>query len=118
MQGRANRKRVWVPRAAHYERASVGAEAEHPYFLRTEERSDFVGDGAEDVGWGNFLRDEGRDALKRSLLALAAFSLGDVAPDGVDHLPAGHRRRCPLDPLVRAVLAQHSVLEGANRHTV
>jgi hypothetical protein len=63
------------------------------------------------------LHDERRNALKRSLFALAAASLGDVAPDRVDHAPLGERRRGPLDPSVRAVLAKHSVLERANRLT-
>jgi len=66
---------------------------------------------------GNLLRDERCDALKRSLFALAAASVGDVAPNGVDHALPGDGRRGPLDPLVRAVLVQHSVLERTNRRT-
>jgi hypothetical protein len=117
LQVRAEWERVWAPQAADDDRAAVTVEAEHPHLLRAEEPSDLFGDRAEYVRLGNFLRDECRDALKRSVFALAAASLGDVAPNGVDHARLGDGRRGPLDPLVRAVLAKHPVLERSNRRT-
>jgi hypothetical protein len=57
------------------------------------------------------------DTSMRSLVALAAASLGHVAANRVDHAPLADGRRGPLDPFVRAVLAQHSVLERTNRRT-
>jgi hypothetical protein len=114
MQARAERERVWAPRAAYDDRAAVAVEAEHPDSPPCRGAPDLFGDRAKRP-LGSFLRDERRDALKRSLFALAAASLGDVAPYAVDHALLGDGRRGPLDPFVRAVLAQHSVLERTNR---
>jgi hypothetical protein len=61
------------------------------------------------------LRDKRRDALQRSLFALAAASVGDIAPNAVHDALLGDGRHRPLDPFVRAVLAEHSVLERTNR---
>ena len=67
------------------DRAAIAVEAEHPNLFRAEEPPDLFGDRVEYVSFGGFLRDERRDALKRSLFPLAAASLGDVAPDAVHH---------------------------------
>jgi hypothetical protein len=117
LQVRAEWERVWAPRAADDDRAAVAVEAEHPHLLRAEEPADLFGDRAEYVRLWSFFRDERRDALKRSLFALAAASLGDVAANRVDHAPLGDGGRGPLDPFVRPVLAKHSVLERMNRRT-
>src|SRR6266536_161629 len=97
---RAERKRVSAPRAAYHDRAAIAVEAEHPDLLRAEEPPDLFSDRTEHLRPGNFLRDERRDALKRSLFALAAASLGDVAPDAEHHALLGDGRHRPLDPLV------------------
>src|SRR6185312_4346995 len=76
---RAERERVATPRAAYDDRAGVAVEAEHPGLRRAEEPPDLFGNRVEYVRLGNFLRDERRDASKRSLFALAAASVGDVA---------------------------------------
>ena len=79
------RERVATPRAAYDDRAGVAVEAEHPDLLYAEQPPDLFGDRAEQVCLGNSFGDERRDAMKRRSLALAAASVGDVAPDGVDH---------------------------------
>src|SRR5207244_13065883 len=112
---RAERERVSTPGAAHHDGAAVAVEAQHPDLLGAEEPPDLLGDDGEEIlrllGSGH----EGGDALKRGLLALAAASLGDVAPDAVHHALVGDGRHRPLDPFVRAVLADDPVLERSGR---
>src|SRR3954470_22766154 len=117
MQARAEWERVWAPRARDDDRNAAVFEAEHSDLFRAEERPDLFGDRAEYVRLGSFLRDECRDALKSSVFALVAASVGDVAPNAVHHALFRDGRHRPLDQFVGAVLANNPVLERKGRRT-
>src|SRR6266511_2777107 len=87
-------------RAPDHDRAAVAVEAHHPDPLRAQESPDLFRNRAEHHRLGNLLRDQRRQAAKRSLFALAAASLRDVAPNAIHHAVLGDGRHAPLAPLV------------------